>query len=210
VICPACEAWIEAEPDREARVLRCPECGGREPHAFPPLFILTGPSGSGKSAVLSALRPLLPEWEVFETDILWDSGGDWSFVRGNWLRIALGVWHNGRPTLLCGIHVPETIEACPDRRYFGRVHYLALDCRTEIREQRLRARPAWRGITEAFIEEQHRFAEWLDAHAQTAFDPPLARLDTSALSVEVTASRIAVWAGSRLAEDVRNVPASSP
>ena len=43
---------------------------------------------AGKTAVITELRRLLPEWEVFETDILWDSGGDWQFVRSNWLRIA--------------------------------------------------------------------------------------------------------------------------
>ena len=46
-----------------------------------PLFIVTGASGAGKTCVVPELRRLLPDWEVFETDILWDSGGDWFFVK---------------------------------------------------------------------------------------------------------------------------------
>jgi hypothetical protein len=201
VICSGCGDWQEPAVDREAATLCCAACGHVEPHWFPPLFILTGPAGAGKSAILPLLRAALAEWDVFDTDILWDSAGDWQTVRGNWLRIALSIAQGGRPTLLCGIHVPETTDACPERRYFGRVHYLALTCHPEVREQRLRARPPWRGAGEAFIAEQHAFARWLDRHGSSAFDPPLAVLDTSSASVGDTGREVAAWARHRRSQD---------
>jgi hypothetical protein len=156
---------------------------------------LTGPSGAGKSAVLPSLRQQLPDWNVFETDLLWDSGGDWQMVRRNWLRIAYNeLTEGGRPVLLAGIHVPEAIDACPERRYFGTVHYAALLCDAEVLEKRLRARPAWRGVTEEYIAEQKSLIAWLTANAATAFSPTLIVVDTTAQTVEETAEQVANWA----------------
>jgi hypothetical protein len=102
VICGHCAEWQEPTADREAATLRCARCGQIEPHWFPPLFLVTGASGAGKSALIPSLRRNLPDWEVFDTDILWDSAGDWQMVRSNWLRLTLSIAESGRPTLLCG------------------------------------------------------------------------------------------------------------
>jgi hypothetical protein len=140
MICAACAAWMGPVIDADAGTARCPACGHAEPVTIAPLFIVTGTSATGKTAVIPALRPLLPDWEVFETDILWDSGGDWHFVRSNWLRIAHGIAMNGRPTILCGTHLPENIDPCDHRGFFRPVYYLALHCDDATRAARLRAR----------------------------------------------------------------------
>jgi hypothetical protein len=199
MICGNCEQWQSPEADPAASTLRCPRCGFVERRWFPPLFILTGPAGSGKSAVLPLLRHALPGWEVFDTDLLWDSGGDWQMVRRNWLRIAYTIAESGRPALLCGIHTP--IDTCPERRYFGRAHYLALVCPAEVLAERLRARPAWRGATPEFIQEQHSFCRWLGEHALSGFDPPLAVVDTSAAEIPQTAAQVVAWAEERRTAD---------
>jgi hypothetical protein len=201
MICGACGEWQEPEADPAASTLRCPGCGYLERRWFPPLFIVTGASGAGKSAVLPLLRRRLKSWEVFDTDIMWDSAGDYQMARGNWLRIAYSIAEAGRSTLLCGVHLPESVDAHPERRLFGRIHYLALTCTREAREARLRARPAWRGITDGFIEEQHAFAGWLEAHAGSRFDPPLTLVDTSTGGVDRAARRVAAWARARRADD---------
>ena len=194
MVCDGCGAWAAPIVHIEAQTVRCPECGHVAPRRFLPLFIMTGASGTGKTAVIPALRRLLPDWEVFETDILWDSGGDWQMVFCNWLRIAHSVAQGGRPTMLCGTTVPERIDGCESRGLFPAVHYLALDCDDAVRAARLRARPAWRGCTEEFIAGQQTLAQWLRDNAVTAFDPPLTLVDTTGISVEATARRVRDWA----------------
>jgi hypothetical protein len=162
-----------------------------------PLFIVTGASGAGKTAVVPELRRLLPEWEVFETDILWDSGGDWFFVKQNWLRIAHSIAQSGRPTLLCGTLLPEDVDRCDHREFFSQVHYLSPHCDALTLVARLRARPGSRGCTQEFIAEHLKFSQWLLDHATTVFDPPLETVDTTHSSVAEVAVRIRDWALAR-------------
>jgi broad-specificity NMP kinase len=159
-----------------------------------PLFVVTGASGAGKTSVVEELQELMPDWHVFETDILWDSGRDWHFVRQNWLRIAHRIAQTGRPTLFCGTHLPEHLNACDHRELFSQVHYLILHCADATLAARLHARPAWHEQTEAFIVDQRRFNQWLVENAATAFDPPAALVDTTSISVPQAARQIRDWA----------------
>jgi broad-specificity NMP kinase len=159
-----------------------------------PLFIVTGASGAGKTSVVEELQEIMPDWHVFETDILWDSGRDWHFVRQNWLRIAHRIAQTGRPTILCGTHLPEHLDACDHREFFSQVHYLILHCEDATLAARLQARPVWHEQTEAFIAEQRRFNQWLVENAATAFDPPAALVDTTGASALEVAQRIRDWA----------------
>lgn len=193
IVCKGCAEWVEARPDYDAGTLHCPECGFEEKAQFLPLFVVTGPSGAGKTEVLPYLRPLLPECEIFETDLLWDSQGDWHFVRSNWLRIAFSIAQSERPTLLSGTHLPEHLDRCDYRPLFPTIHYLALVCEEEELTRRLRARPNWRNCDEAFITEQIEFTRWLKANADTAFSPSLKVIDTTEITVEETAKQIRDW-----------------
>ncbi|HZO92021.1 MAG TPA: hypothetical protein VFB38_27130 [Chthonomonadaceae bacterium] len=192
IVCEGCGGYIQPLVDTDAQAIRCPDCGHREPMRILPLFIVTGASGAGKTAVVRELRRLLPEWEIFETDVIW--GADWQQVRNNWLRIAHSIAQSGRPTLLCGMMLPEDIDRCDHRPFFRQVYYLNLHCDDPTRAARLRARPAWRGCTEAFLAEQQQFAHWLLEHAETAFDPPLRTLDTTQTPVSAVACQIRDWA----------------
>ncbi len=196
MICPACQTWIEPILDKTAQTARCPECGHVESRQFLPLFIVTGPSGAGKTAVIPDLQRLLPNWEIFETDILWDSGRDWNMVKSNWLRIAdsLAQRPHGRLTILCGTMQPEDIVRSGFGSHFSAIHWLALVCEPQVLRQRLRARPAWRGCDESFIARQLSYLEWLRDNAQTAFHPPLKLLDTTSVPIVHTAKQIRDWA----------------
>lgn len=209
MICAGCEAWIEPIPLRDAHALRCPECGHVAPHAFLPLFIVTGPSGAGKTAVVTLLQRLLPGWEIFDTDILWDSGGDWNMVKHNWLRIGHSIVQRRRPVILCGTIQPAELAPCPAARLFSEIHWLALDCADERRAARLRARPAWRGCTEELIARHADYSRWLRENAATAFDPPLTMLDTTDVAPKETALRISQWATTRWLTALAAVPAAT-
>lgn len=61
-----------------------------------------------------------------------------------WLRLAKNIGQAGLPIILCGTSLPDQFEACPERRYFATLHYLALVCDEITLKERLRQRPAWR------------------------------------------------------------------
>lgn len=192
LVCTACGGYVRPVADKDAQTIRCPECGWIEPMRILPLFIVTGASGVGKSAVVPELRRLLPDWDIFETDTIW--GADWQQTRNNWLRIAHGIAQSGRATILCGTMLPEDIDRCDHRDLFSAVYYASLHCDDATRAARLRARPAWRGCTEAFIEAQAAFARWLLDNAGAAFEPPLVTIDTTPATPEAAARQIAEWA----------------
>jgi hypothetical protein len=197
MVCNGCGGWVEPILDKTAQIVTCPMCGYSESERFLPLYIVTGSSGVGKTAVLPHLRRLLPDLDIFETDILWDSGGSWETVKCNWLRIAHSIAQSGRSSVLCGTIQPHEIEICDAYRKFSAIHWLALLCDEEELVRRLRARPAWRGCTESFIADSVASLNWFQDRSQSAFDPPLTVLDTTEASVSDTARRIAEWIGTR-------------
>lgn len=71
-VCPACGMFALDNLERRRDRVRCTACGHEEPVAILPLFVVTGASGSGKTAVARALQRIMPEADVFESDILYD------------------------------------------------------------------------------------------------------------------------------------------
>jgi predicted ATPase len=73
----------------EERVLRCPGCGDTRPLPQLPLFVVTGASGTGKSAITGALRARLPSCEVLETDLIFHVAElGWNTWRNTWMLVA--------------------------------------------------------------------------------------------------------------------------
>ena len=110
-----------------------------------------------------------------------------------WLRVCKNISQSGRPVVLfgAGAGVPENIENCVERRYFSKVHYLALVCSDETLVDRLEQRPVWRATREpAFIAEQIRFNRWFKAYAG---QPVIQLMDTTQVPLEETAERVTAW-----------------
>jgi hypothetical protein len=197
VFCMECGPDAGMEPDPEAGVERCPRCGRTAPLPLVPLFVVTGASWAGKSAIGEGLRVRLPECLVFDADVLLALAGIGpDEPRRTWLWLAYWIARHGRPTVLCGPLVPGQLEALPARSLAGPIHYCALDGWDEVLARRLQARPAWRGSTPEFVEDQRRFAIWLRTHVQPA-------IDTGGLSVEEIADAVARWVSSHLVEPSR-------
>ena len=199
-ICANCGAYHadkRIEPDGPYAV--CPACGSRERFRRLPLLVVGGASGTGKSVLCRELTGRVDEAVLLDGDILWrpefatPEDGYHGFFE-TWLRLAKNIAQSGRPVVLlgAGMVVPSNLEPCVERRYFTQVHYLALVCEPEELERRLRGRPAWRESGDgAWIQEQVRFDRWLRANAQG--DPPLTLVDTTDLSIQATAERVAAW-----------------
>ena len=179
-----------------------------KPTHIVPLFVVTGQSGAGKTAVIPALRRRLPECLVFDVDTLWWPPGGAEHFYNNWFRLFGEVAQCGRHSVICGTLMPWNLDRCAERWRVGTIHYLNLHCSDEVRARRLRARPAKRNCTEQFIEAQIRGAHRLLEVAHTAFEPPLVTLDTTATPVEEVAAAIAQWVLSILGDGVTRAPGS--
>lgn len=188
--CQSCDTPVIMEP-REGRAF-CPQCGRKDDAVLAPLFVVTGASGSGKTAVLAPLaRRLRGRCVTFDADLLMDSAGAlgggqpiiWPAFWDAWLAVAHGVAQSGMPTVLLGPLIPDHLKDLPARRWTGDIRFLALDCPDELRRARIEARPAWRSRD---VDEQVEFGRWLRRNIPD-------RIDTSIGTPEDTATAITAW-----------------
>lgn len=124
--CQSCSGAVALEPRGGAA--RCPVCGFEVAAAVEPLFVVTGASGSGKTAVLGPLARLLAgRCATFDVDLLIDAAAElshprpirWPAFRAAWLAVTQGVAQAGMPTVLLGPLIPEHLEDLPARRWVG-------------------------------------------------------------------------------------------
>jgi hypothetical protein len=198
-ICPRCGMYSEQKTiDPSGPFAICRHCGHAHPFKQLPLFIVTGASGSGKSAACLQLVPLLPECVVLETDLFWRpefAAPDKNYrdFRNLCLRVAKNIGQAGHPVVLSGAAIPEQYETCPERIYFAATHYLALVCDDAAIQQRLKDRPPWRASSNPDqIAEHVTFNRWIKANADKTV-PPMTLLDTSSATIQTTAGQIAGW-----------------
>lgn len=198
-VCPHCGMYTpEKTIDPAGPFLICPHCHFQQPFVQLPLFIVGGPSGAGKTTVGLHLIGKLPECVVMESDILWRKEfetpeDNYASYRSLWLNIACTIHQSGRPVVLVGTANPDQFETLPRRRYFSTIHYLALICRDDVLEQRLRDRPAWRNSNNAaFIANMLHYNQWLKEYAALT-TPPIILLDTSDLSIEESTTLTMQW-----------------
>ena len=181
----------------------CPECGRRDHDAaIEPLFVVTGASGSGKTAIFAPLaRALAGRCVTFDVDWLLDAAGAlsggrpiaWPAFWEAWLAVAHGVAQSGKPTVLLGSLMPP-LDGLASRRWVGDIHYLLLDCTDDLRHDRIESRPPWR---QHDIEKQTAFANWLRSQIPD-------RVDTSDKTPEDTATAVASWVTAVVAADANN------
>ncbi|HEY2748507.1 MAG TPA: AAA family ATPase [Polyangia bacterium] len=198
-VCAGCGA-LRADKivDEAAGVAICPECGHRHPFVRMPLLLVGGASGSGKSTVCRTLAAAAAdEVVILDDDILWSAHFErepQAFFE-TWLRVCKNIAQARRPVVLfgAGTALPSNLEDCVERRYFSRLHYLALVCDDEVLTARLRARPAWRRSGgDAYVDDHVRFNRWFKEHAATS-TPPIALVDTTHEHADATAAHVRDW-----------------
>ena len=197
-VCPNCGLYAvekEIRPAGDRRALAvCPHCRHPHPFAYLPLMIVTGASGAAA---------LDQDHLHFDTDILWgalpaSSSDDYAGYHNTWLRVAKNAAQGGRPVVLYSSAHPAQIAACPERRYFPSVHFLALVCDPAELAARLQARPQWRasGLAE-FLETMLSYNAWFRQHAAAgaaAAGAALDLLDTTGQPLADTVDTVLAWA----------------
>ncbi|MFC6456773.1 MULTISPECIES: AAA family ATPase [Paenibacillus] len=148
-----------------------------------PLFIVTGASGVGKTTVMQELRTIMPEFDVFSTDL--DNFGTTASKLGHQDRFnilfhfANAVAKSGRGTIICGTLLPWAAEKCDTYSKFSEVCFINLHCDDATRNHRLRNRADKAIWTEDKLKEHEEFAQWLIHNAETAYNPPMPTIDTT-------------------------------
>jgi 2-phosphoglycerate kinase len=197
-VCPYCGEYAEEkEIDPTGPFAICPFCHHAHRFLQQPLFIVTGPSGAGKTQICLNLVSQLTECVVLETDILWGLVDHQNYANA-WLRLAKNIGQGGRPVVFCGTVLPEQLESCTELRYFSTLHYLALVCEDTALQARLLQRPPWRksGTPEA-LEQMLQFNQWLKEHAAQTI-PPMILYDNTHRTIQETTDDIARWIRERL------------
>ena len=213
-VCPNCgEYRVDKVVVPEGAYAVCPVCEYRHKFLRLPLFVITGPSGVGKTTTCLAAAAKAEDFVVMESDILWsdkfnDPSSDYRTYRELWLRVCKNISQAGKPVILCGTCIPEQFESCVERRYFSEIHYLAFVCEDEVLASRLRGRPAWRRCSDdEYIEKHLVFNRWLKNNAHDT-QPPITLLDTTELTVAETVERVERWISDCLNKELR--PAVQP
>jgi dephospho-CoA kinase len=160
-----------------------------------PLYIVTGASGSGKTFVVKELRRIMPDYVIFDYDVILkflraDSNKlDKYQMQGIWLRVARDVAESGRKTIICGLIKPQDVETSKEIRYFSHINYLILHCDEQTRENRLCAR---KNMTDKKIKYIKKLASWfIEIAAKNT--PPIPIVDTSNTDVIKVAEQIRDW-----------------
>jgi hypothetical protein len=128
--------------------LRCPHCADERPFIRPPLLIVIGTPGIGKSTLCARLAGTIPGAVLLDTDILGAdlisaSNDDYSAFWRSWMRLAHELAQNDVVVVYFAVMLPEQVLGNADiLSYFESVHFLCLTCSPEVlRARRTRRDP---------------------------------------------------------------------
>ncbi len=129
-------------------MLRCPHCAGERPFVRPPLLVVAGTAGIGKSTLCARLAGTIPGAVLLDADVYAEdlvsvippNEGYPAFWR-SMMRLAHELAQNNVVVVYFSVMLPEQVLAnSNDLSYFDSVHFLCLTCSPDV----LRARIAGR------------------------------------------------------------------
>ena len=201
--CTSCEAGTpHRDPVPEQGTAICTQCGTENKIPSVPLFVITGGSGCGKTAVTQGLLRKRNPYFVVDSDYLChdrDSFGSWDNFYNFATIVSLTLARNLRPIVLVGGVTPSQIEKARTAAYFSAVHFLVISCNPTTQTERLKGRylhgvmkpPTPESISSAL--NQARFITE-EAHSR----PNATVLYTTNLTRDQTISKVDRWILDRL------------
>ncbi|MEN8908275.1 MAG: shikimate kinase [Clostridiales bacterium] len=194
--CNKCGKKFESSNIKEGGCgkLKC-KCGNTDTYIKLPLFVLTGSSGAGKSTVGRYIQKYYNEVVVMECDLLWNNyfnspESKYKEFREMWLRVCKNINQIGKSVLLVGCGVPEQYEDCEQRKFFEKIHYIALVSSDKSIEKRLLERPDYRNCSnKEYINEHLQFNNWIKKNANKT-KPKMYLINNEFLSIEDTSFKV--------------------
>ena len=188
-------------------VLRCPYCTDERPFVRPPLLVVTGAAGVGKSTVCARLAGTIPGAVLLDADVLAEDlssvvspNHDYPAFWRSMMRLAHEVAQNNLVVVYFSVMLPEQVLANSDvLSYFDSVHFLCLACPPDV----LRARLAGRVGSGAAAAGQltARIEVWLDfnsALVAAASEIPTATVVDAGRTIDQVEHDVRNWLNAHL------------
>jgi dephospho-CoA kinase/DNA-directed RNA polymerase subunit RPC12/RpoP len=205
--CEACGAGRDLIqiPARDT-VLRCPQCGDERRFVRPPLLIVTGTPGAGKSTICARLAGKIPgavllDGDIFAADVIsvvlpnQDYAAFWRFMS----RLAHEISQNNLAVVVFSAMLPQQLLTNTDvLDYFESVSFLCLSCDAEVLRTRFMRRLGSGSDTqriEAAVDRWRRFNDVLVDAARSTEDVHIIDATRSVGEVETDAEE---WILARL------------
>ncbi|MDP8960554.1 MAG: AAA family ATPase [Actinomycetota bacterium] len=126
-------------------VLRCPRCADPRPFVRPPLLVVTGTAGIGKSTLCARLAGTIPRAVLLDADIhaedlisVASPNPDYAAFWRSMMRLAHELAQNNVVVVYFSTMLPEQALANSDvLGYFDSVHFLCLTCPPDVLRARL-------------------------------------------------------------------------
>jgi energy-coupling factor transporter ATP-binding protein EcfA2 len=168
--CEACGSRTDLMP-AVGDVLRCPHCSDERPFVRPPLLVVTGPAGVGKSTLCARLAGTIPRAVLLDADIVGERhvsvvspNPDYTAFWWSMMRLAHELAQNDLVVAYFSVMLPEQVLANSDAlRYFESVHFLCLAARPDVLRARIARQAGSIAVTvniDAYLDE--RTTVWND------------------------------------------------
>jgi predicted ABC-type ATPase len=147
--CDACGAGRDlTQVPAHGPVLRCPRCGDERPFVRPPLLIVTGTPGSGKSTICARLAGRVPGAVLLDADVFADQivsvvapNEDYPAFWRSMARVAHEISQNNLAVVFFSGMLPQQLLANTEvLEYFESVSFLCLSCDAEVLRTRFMRR----------------------------------------------------------------------
>ena len=139
--CDACGAGRDlTQIPAHGAVLRCPQCEDERPFFRPPLLIVAGTSGAGKSTICARLAGTIPGAVLLDADVFTDDmislvhpNEDYPAFWRLLARLAHEISQNNLTVVFFSVMLPQQLLANTDvLDYFESVSFLCLRCEAEV------------------------------------------------------------------------------
>lgn len=193
--------WPELIPAVD-EVLRCPNCGDERPFVRPPLLIVTGTVGIGKSTLCARLSGTIAGAILLDADIFAEEhisivppNQDYAAFWRSMMRLAHELAQNDVVVVLFSTMLPEQVLTNVDvLRYFASAHFLCLTCEPDT----LRARLARRDGNEATADRIGFWIDFNDTLVSAASKTTGATLVDATGTMDETERKVRHWIGERV------------
>ncbi len=205
--CEACGAGRDlVQIPAQGRVLLCPHCAAERPFVRPPLLIVTGTSGAGKSTVCVRLAGTIPGAVLVDADVFADAmssvlspNHDYPAFWRSMTRVAHEISQNNLAVVFFSTMLPEQLPVnTPVLDYFESVSFLCLACNAEALRTRLLRRLGDGSDTQRIEEAVDRWSRFNDALTDAARSADNVQAIDATRSVGEVESDVREWLLARL------------
>jgi predicted kinase len=182
--------------------LQCPHCADQRPFVRPPLLVVTGTAGIGKSTVCARLAGKIDGAVLLDADIFAEElvsvvspNHDYAAFWRSMMRLAHELAQNDVVVVYFSTMMPEQVLANRDvLGYFDSVHFLCLTCPPDV----LRARLASRDGSDRATERIDVWLEFDSALVVAASGIPTATVVDAGGSIGKVEQDVHHWINSQL------------